>query len=98
MFLGTLIWAFFDAGLDFWPLVSRLMVPAGLMVLAAATWPALRKREGKPSSTKGAIAVCAVLIIGMGVTFVQMFQPHPTVPFSGEKRPLVPKISKRRYK
>lgn len=90
VFLGTLIWAFFDAGLDFWPLVSRLMVPAGLMVLAAATWPALRKREGKPSSTKGAMAVCAVLIIGMGVTFVQMFQPHPTVPFSGEKRPLVP--------
>ena len=37
VFLGTLIWAFFDAGLDFWPLVSRLMVPAGLMVLAAAT-------------------------------------------------------------
>ena len=34
VFLGTLIWAFFDAGLDFWPLVSRLMVPAGLMVLA----------------------------------------------------------------
>lgn len=90
VFLGTLIWAFFDAGPDFWPLVSRLMVPAGLMVLAAATWPALRKREGKPSSTKGAMAVCAVLIIGMGVTFVQMFQPHPTVPFSGEKRPLVP--------
>lgn len=37
VFLGTLIWAFFDAGPDFWPLVSRLMVPAGLMVLAAAT-------------------------------------------------------------
>ena len=90
VFLGTLIWAFFDAGLDFWPLVSRLMVPAGLMVLAAATWPALRKREGKPSCAKGAVGVCAVLIIAMGVTFVQMFQPHPTVPFSGEKRPLVP--------
>ncbi|MDU1297216.1 MAG: membrane-bound PQQ-dependent dehydrogenase, glucose/quinate/shikimate family, partial [Enterobacter hormaechei] len=90
VFLGTLIWAFFDAGLDFWPLVSRLMVPAGLMVLAAATWPALRKREGKPSCAKGAVGICAVLIIAMGVTFVQMFQPHPTVPFSGEKRPLVP--------
>lgn len=87
VFLGTLLWAFFDAGLDFWPLVSRLMVPAGLMVLAAATWPALRKREGKPSCAKGALGVCAVLIVAMGVTFVQMFQPHPTVPFSGEKTP-----------
>ena len=37
VFVGTLIWALFDAGFDFWPLVSRLMVPAGLMLLAAAT-------------------------------------------------------------
>ena len=35
VFVGTLIWALFDAGFDFWPLVSRLMVPAGLMLLAA---------------------------------------------------------------
>lgn len=54
VFLGTLIWAFSDAGTDFWPLVSRLMLPAGLMLLAAATWPALRKREGKSSCAKGA--------------------------------------------
>lgn len=90
VFVGTLIWALFDAGFDFWPLVSRLMVPAGLMLLAAATWPALRKHEGKPYSTKGAWGVCVVLVIAMGVTFVQMFQPHPTVAFSGEKLPLVP--------
>ena len=47
VFIGTLIWSLFDAGLDFWPLVSRLMVPTGLMILAFVTWPALRKREGK---------------------------------------------------
>lgn len=49
VFAGTLIWALYDAGWQFWPLVSRLMVPAGLMVLAFITWPALRKREGKAS-------------------------------------------------
>lgn len=37
MCIGTLIWALFDAGLAFWPLVSRLMVPAGLMILAFLT-------------------------------------------------------------
>ncbi len=90
VFLGTLIWAFFDTGLDFWPLVSRLMVPAGLMVLAAATGlHCVNVKENRPAQ-KGPSGVCAVLIIAMGVTFVQMFQPHPTVPFSGEKRPLVP--------
>jgi quinate dehydrogenase (quinone) len=36
------------------------------------------------------MGVCVVLVIAMGVTFVQMFQPHPTVAFSGEKLPLVP--------
>lgn len=37
VFVGTLIWAVIDAGLQFWPLVSRLMVPAGLMILAFIT-------------------------------------------------------------
>ncbi|XAW88816.1 hypothetical protein ABDK09_17680 [Vibrio sp. CDRSL-10 TSBA] len=39
VFIGTLIWALADVGIDFWPLVSRLMVPAGLMMLALVTWP-----------------------------------------------------------
>ena len=90
VFIGTLIWSLFDAGLDFWPLVSRLMVPTGLMILAFLTWPALRKREGKAPLAKVSYALAAVLAVGMVVTLVQMFQPHPTVAFSGEKLPLIP--------
>ena len=90
VFIGTLIWSLFDAGLDFWPLVSRLMVPTGLMILAFVTWPALRKREGKVPLAKVSYALAAVLAVGMVVTLVQMFQPHPTVAFSGEKLPLIP--------
>ncbi len=44
-FLGTLIWALFDAGWDFWPLVSRLMVPTGFMLFGFATWPAASARR-----------------------------------------------------
>ncbi|KNC06548.1 quinate dehydrogenase [Klebsiella sp. RIT-PI-d] len=90
VFVGTLIWALFDAGWAFWPLVSRLMVPSGLMLLAFLTWPALRKREGKSSLAMVSYAFSALIAIGMIGTLVQMFQPHPSVVFSGTERPLIP--------
>lgn len=90
VFLGTLIWALFDAGWDFWPLVSRLMVPTGFMLFGFATWPALRQREGKSSFSKPSYALAVVLAAGVLGAFVQMFQPHPTVAFKGEELPLIP--------
>lgn len=90
VFIGTLIWSLFDAGLDFWPLVSRLMVPAGLTLLAFLIWPSLRKHEGKRSLAKPSYAFSALLAAGMVVTLVQMFQPHPTVAGNGEELPLIP--------
>jgi quinate dehydrogenase (quinone) len=89
-FVGTLAWALAEVGFDFWPLVSRLMLPAGLMVLALLAWPSLRKRDAGTATTKGAYVLAAVLALGMGATFVQMFQPHPTVAFEGMPTPLVP--------
>lgn len=90
VFAGTLIWSLFDAGWSFWPLVSRLMVPAGLMLFAFLTWPALRQREGKNPLAGLSYALAAVIAVGMGVTGFQMFQPHPTVAFSGKQLPLIP--------
>ncbi|WP_075181489.1 glucose/quinate/shikimate family membrane-bound PQQ-dependent dehydrogenase [Pantoea sp. 1.19] len=90
VFIGTLVWAPMDAGLDFWPLVSRLMVPAGLMMLSLLTWPALRQREGKRGFAGVAFGLSGLIAVGMIVTLVQMFQPHPTVPFAGKPLPLVP--------
>lgn len=90
VFIGTLIWALADVGMVFWPLVSRLMVPTGLALLALITWPALRKREGKTALAAPSYGLAAVLAVGMVVTLVQMFQPHPTVAFKGETLPLVP--------
>lgn len=89
-FIGTLLWALADVGFDFWPLVSRLMLPAGLMVLALLAWPSLRKATTGAAQGKGAYALAAALALGMVVTFVQMFQPHPTVPFQGKPTALVP--------
>lgn len=90
VFVGTLIWAPTDAGFDFWPLVSRLMLPAGLTVLLLATWPALRNREAKAPAARVSFALCGVLAVAMIATFVQMFQPHPPVAFSGTPTQRVP--------
>ena len=90
VFIGTLIWALMDVGITFWPLVSRLMVPTGLALLALITWPALRKREGKTALAAPSYGFAALLAVGMVVTLVQMFQPHPTVAFKGDTLPLVP--------
>ncbi|CAK9883778.1 MAG: Quinate/shikimate dehydrogenase (quinone) [Candidatus Erwinia impunctatus] len=90
VFIGTLIWAPLDAGWQFWPLVSRVMVPAGLMLLAFLTWPGLRRREGKPALAKLSYLFSALIAVGMVTTLMQMFTPHPVVAFQGKIPSLVP--------
>lgn len=89
VFIGTVVWALQDVGLDFWPLISRLMTITGLFILTLVTLPALRKRAGKASAAKPAYASAAVLAVAMIAAFVQMFQPHPTVD-NGQPLPLKP--------
>lgn len=89
VFIGSAIWAVLDAGIDFWPLVSRLMTLAGFLLLAVITYPALRKHEGKTSAAKPAWTVAIVLVVGLIATFVQMFQPHAPVA-NGTELPLIP--------
>lgn len=89
-FAGSVAWALADVGLDFWPLVSRLMLPTGLMVPALLAWPALRRLSPGVTASKGAYVLAGLLALGMGVTFAQMFVPHPTVAFQGTRAPLVP--------
>jgi len=79
-FITTLIWAFWDAGLDFWPLVSRLMVPAGFLMVVLALVPFLRRANGKAPFALPAYGSAAVVLAGLVATFIGMFLPHPTVP------------------
>ena len=75
VFAGTLIWA-----LRCWLAVLAAGVApdgTGRPDGAGIYYPALRKREGKASLAKLSYALSAVIAVGMVVTFVQMFQPHP---------------------
>jgi len=90
VFVGTLVWAWFDAGWDFWALFSRLMFPAGVFAALLFTLPAIRRYQAQSSLVAPAYTGATVVIIGMLIAFYQMFQPHPTVAASGQELPLIP--------
>ena len=90
VFIGTVIWSFFDAGWDFWALFSRLMFPAGLFAALMFTLPSIRRYQYQSSLAAPAYGLASVVVIGMLIALYQMFQPHPTVAASGKALPLVP--------
>ncbi|KQR45985.1 membrane-bound PQQ-dependent dehydrogenase, glucose/quinate/shikimate family [Acidovorax sp. Leaf160] len=81
--LGTAVWAVAEAGLDFWPLVSRLMPFAVIGVAVAASFPWLRRAAGQTSARQPALAVAGVLAVLCLATVWGMFQPHAVVAAQG---------------
>lgn len=88
-FIATVVWALADAGLEFWPLVSRLVMPAVLAMLVALAWPALKRGRGRPAG-RSAYAVAALLLVGLLGTAVSAFQPRPVVTAQGARPAVVP--------
>ncbi|WP_194273841.1 MULTISPECIES: glucose/quinate/shikimate family membrane-bound PQQ-dependent dehydrogenase [Rhizobium] len=88
--LLTVAWAIWDAGLEFWPLISRLLAFGVGGVVIAISNPLLRKARGLAPAYLSSFAVAAVLAIISGIAFVGMFMPHPTIVLSGAPSPLVP--------
>ena len=88
--IGTVIWALWDAGLVFWPLISRLLTFGFGAAVVAASYPLMRKAVGKPSAIVPSFIVAIVLLAASLAGFAGMFVPHPTVPFAGTEAPLVP--------
>ncbi|UPY96487.1 membrane-bound PQQ-dependent dehydrogenase, glucose/quinate/shikimate family [Pectobacterium sp. 21LCBS03] len=88
--LGTVIWALWDVGLDFWPLVSRLLTLTGIAILVALSLPLLRNSAGKQPAWRVAGLSAGVLALAFVATVAGMFVPHAPVPSSGDQLPLVP--------
>ena len=88
-FLATLPWALVDAGWNFWPLVSRLVMPAVLALLVALAWPVLRRSRGQVAG-RGAYGVAAMLLVGLLGTALSAFQPRPLQTAQGATPPVVP--------
>ncbi|MBK0097578.1 membrane-bound PQQ-dependent dehydrogenase, glucose/quinate/shikimate family [Erwinia sp. S63] len=87
--VGTAIWALWDVGLDFWPLVSRLLTLAGFGILVALSLPLLLKKAGKKSCWKLTASLAGGLAIAFAATLGGMFMPHDPISASGDALPLV---------
>jgi quinate dehydrogenase (quinone) len=78
----SVIWALADAGLVFWPLVSRLFALAVLSLVVALAFPSLKKANGL--NGRGGYALGGVLAIAIVAGFWGMFQPHASVSPTGD--------------
>lgn len=79
----TAIWAVWDAGLDFWPLVSRVLTFAVIGLVIALVFPSLQRADGRAAG-RGAFAVAGVLAVGVVATLGYMFVPTHVVTASSE--------------
>jgi quinate dehydrogenase (quinone) len=90
IFVLSVIWAVWDAGFEFWPLISRLLAISIGATVVALTYPLLRKASGRAPAYVPSFLIAAVLAIASAGGVAGMFVPHPTVAFSGTPSPLVP--------
>ncbi|MGV2495189.1 membrane-bound PQQ-dependent dehydrogenase, glucose/quinate/shikimate family [Pelagerythrobacter aerophilus] len=77
LFVGTVIWAFWESGSDIWALVPRVVGPAVLMVLVLLVAPLMRRR---PLGWPGALGVAAAFVAVMAVGTYLVARNDPSSP------------------
>lgn len=88
--LFTVIWSLFDAGLAFWPLVSRLFAFGVLSLLVSLAYPSLARLSGKAAVGRGWVAASAVLLVALVATGSYAFVDQPLVARSGTAPAVTP--------
>ncbi|BDR09876.1 membrane-bound PQQ-dependent dehydrogenase, glucose/quinate/shikimate family [Comamonas thiooxydans] len=80
-FVLTLVWAWWDAGWEFWPLVSRLMVFAVLGLLVALGYGQLEAGKLVMNDYGRLGAGVSVVVLGLGIvaTAVSAFSPKGVI-------------------
>ncbi|PVZ16480.1 MULTISPECIES: glucose/quinate/shikimate family membrane-bound PQQ-dependent dehydrogenase [unclassified Pseudomonas] len=78
----SVIWALADAGLEFWPQVSRLFAPGVLSLVVALAYPSLRRRNGLAAGA-GGYGLAALLAVALAGGAWGMFKPHAPVTGAG---------------
>ncbi|TWI50903.1 quinate dehydrogenase (quinone) [Pseudomonas duriflava] len=81
--VATVIWALADAGLNFWPLISRLFALGVLSLVVALAYPSLRKINGLAGG-RGGYGLSGVLAIALAASCWGMFIPHASVSPAGD--------------
>jgi quinate dehydrogenase (quinone) len=79
VWLVTLPWAVYDAGVEFWPLVSRLLAISVGAVVVLLSLPLMKRSVGKTTGNRSYIGAAAVVAIGCAAGVWGMFLPHGIV-------------------
>ncbi|PYY68991.1 membrane-bound PQQ-dependent dehydrogenase, glucose/quinate/shikimate family, partial [Pseudomonas jessenii] len=74
----TAIWAVWDAGLEYWPLVSRVLTFAVIGLVVALIYPTLVRASGATGG-RGAYGLAGILGVGVVATMAYMFVPTHVV-------------------
>jgi len=87
VFVGTVLWALWEVGLSFWPLVPRLAPVLVLGFVFALLFPVLSNGQNRQQAR----VVAGLLLLIMVVGATSMFRPHGVVrPASAYTAPVVP--------
>lgn len=87
--IATVAWALADVGLDFWALVSRVMVFGGFGILVALAYPLLRRARKLEPQRALSFSLAGLLTLAFVATVAGMFVPHAPVA-NGEQLALKP--------
>lgn len=79
----TAIWAVWDAGFEYWPLVSRVLTFAVIGLVVALIYPTLVRASGATAG-RGAYGLAGVLGVAVVATLAYMFVPTHVVTASSE--------------
>lgn len=86
----TAIWAVWDAGWEYWPLVSRVLTFAVIGLVVALIYPTLVRASGAHAG-RGAYGLAGLLGIGVVATLAYMFMPTHVV--KADKVPAVQPVA-----
>jgi len=89
-FLVTVLWALWEVGFSFWPLISRLLAMGVGATVVALSYPLLRRGDGSAPAWRPALLMATLVGLGSAAGAAGMFMVHPTVPFAGQVASLVP--------
>lgn len=82
VFLGTVLWALWEVGLDGWALVPRLVAPTVILALVIASLLLLDERRGRRSAAMGAASLTIFLVVG-GLVVALANRPPRAGPLPG---------------
>lgn len=88
VFLATIAWSLWEVGLAFWPLVSRLVAPAVIMLLLLLIAPIFKRNGRRSFAFAPSYGLAAVVLAALAATGYQAFQPQPVITAKQEPTPV----------